>query len=244
MTVVNDMKSFIIIIALIIIGFSFIFLVFNRGRLYGYYLYNAYGSLYGPVDDEDSSPSEKFFIALIAFLLNVILLNLLISIMGDSYERVLEKRIKTDSLTRLDMISDAVTLLKFLGRKKALRRGFLVFCLSLDSADDDDNEEDDWEGKITMFKKFFKQTEEVNEKGMLKLEQDLTTKLEKHRKINDERMEQKMQEIEEKIERTRVETNEKFEQTRSEYSTIIALLTEMKEQKQQQQSIGQIENQN
>jgi len=153
-TVANDMKSFIIIIALIIIGFSFIFLVFNRGRLYGFYLYGACGSLYGPVDDGDSSPSEQFFIALITFLLNVILLNLLISIVGDSYAQVLEKRIKTDALTRLDMISEASTFLRFLKRIRTLNRRYLVRCELLEPTDNDNDDDNDWERQMKRLMRF------------------------------------------------------------------------------------------
>jgi len=185
-TVVNDMKSFITIIALIIFGFSIIFLVFNRGYLYGFYLYNAYGSLYGPADDENSSFSEKCFIAFIAFLLNVILLNLLISIMGTSYDRVLEERIRTDSLTRLDMISDAVTLLKFIRRQRISEKGFLIFCLPLNPSEDDDNEreskENSLEEKISMLRTQFKQHQDSTEQNIKRLGEELITQFENHKK--------------------------------------------------------------
>jgi len=240
-TVVNDMKSFIIIIALIIIGFSFIFLVFNRGRLYGYYLYNSYGSLYGPVDDDDSSSSEKFFIALIAFLLNVILLNLLISIMGDSYAKVLEKRIKTDSLTRLDMISEATTFLRFLRRKKALNRGFLVLCESLNSTgdDDDDNAGDEWEERIAILKNLLRQSEDSAQKEMKALQHNLT-RTEEKRKDNEEKLQQKVSSLEAELEKMRKEqekAREEQEKQNEKTNEILALLTEMR-----QKLIGQPQN--
>ena len=94
------MLGFIIIIIFIIIGFSLIFMEFQREQIYGNQLYSTYQVLYGNVADEDFNPSQKVIATIILFALNVILLNLLISIMGDSYDKVQEKRLLTDSLTR------------------------------------------------------------------------------------------------------------------------------------------------
>src|SRR5688572_15224958 len=120
LTTLADMMGFIIIIALIICGFSLIFLSFARhgesdedeDNSYGRYLYDAYQVLYGPLGDEGFSFSQKLLMSFILFLLNVVLLNLLISIMGDSYDKVQEKRVLTDSLTRLELIREATAYMK------------------------------------------------------------------------------------------------------------------------------------
>jgi len=184
-TIINDMKSFIIIIALIIIGFSFIFLVFDRGHDYGIYLYNAYNFLYGPSGDEDTTFSQKFLMCIIAFLLNVVLLNLLISIMGDSYDRILEKRDKTDSLTRLEMMSEALTYMKVFRLNPETKKGYLVYCLSIDDSQEEENrQETEWEGRIHLIRKWLKQNDqkveqmrEITEKKINLLEQDMKISL-------------------------------------------------------------------
>jgi len=183
-TILSDMKSFIIIIAMIIIGFSFVFLFFNKGSLWGFYLMDSYGSMYGPIDGDDPNFSQKLIICFISFLLNVVLLNLLISIMGDSYERVLEKRVKTDSLTRLEMIAEATTHMKYWRcfiNKKGTDKGYLVFCLAPDGADDDE-ENDDWEGKIQFLSKQIRRCETSTEKRIMTMENEINRKLEKSRK--------------------------------------------------------------
>ncbi len=180
------MKSFIIIIALIIIGFSFIFLVFDRGHDYGVYLYNAYNFLYGPSGNEDfSNFSEKLLMCIIAFLLNVVLLNLLISIMGDSYDRILEKRDKTDSLTRLEMMSEALTYMKVFKLNPVSKKGYLLYCLSIDDSQEEENrQESEWEGRIHLIRKWLKQNDqkveqmrEITEKKINLLEQDMKVSL-------------------------------------------------------------------
>jgi len=156
------MLSFVVIIAIIIFGFSIIFLVFERENEYGIYLYNTYSILYGPLDIDDDakySVSLKLIMVVIAFLLNVLLLNLLISIMGDSYDKILEKRDKTDALTRLEMMSEAMTYMKFLKTNYKSKRGYLVYCLSLD-VEEDENAPDEWEGRINVMKKLLKQNAE------------------------------------------------------------------------------------
>ena len=113
------MAGFIVIIALIITGFSLIFLVFDRKEEYGFYLYEAYNVLYGPVsNDSDFGFSEKLLASGVLFFLNVVLLNLLISIMGGSYDRVLEKRDRTDALTRLEMKQEGMTYMKLFKKKR------------------------------------------------------------------------------------------------------------------------------
>jgi len=130
-SIVQDMFGFIIVITLIIIGFSIIFLEFDRENEYGVHLYGAYNVLYGNFDDSEYGVSQKLLVAAILFLLNVILLNMLISIMGDTYGKSIEKRILTDSMTRLEMITEATTFLNvFKNRSKQKEEvGYFIYCI-------------------------------------------------------------------------------------------------------------------
>ena len=162
-TIIKDMISFIIVIALIIIGFSVIFLVFNREDEYGAYLYQAYNVLYGPMDIEEDAPwpfSQKLIMAILAFFLNVVLLNLLISIMGDSYGQVLEMRDRTDSLTRLGMISEAAIYRKFLKPNHQTKRGHLVYCVPVELEEEEKNRLNELEGVVKSIKTLQKNQEE------------------------------------------------------------------------------------
>jgi len=155
-TITKDMLSFITIIALIIIAFSIIFLVFNREAGYGDYLYQAYNVMYGPLDIEEDTAwpfSQKLIMAILAFFLNVVLLNLLISIMGDSYGQVLEMRDRTDALTRLEMIAEAVVYKKFLKLNHQTKRGYLLYCLPVEVEEDENDQNHEVIDAIATIKK-------------------------------------------------------------------------------------------
>ena len=130
------MTGFITIMAFITIGFSLIFLEFNRSyasedypeESYPAHLYNTYKLIYADSDDSQYDFSQKLILSFILFLFNVLLLNLLISIMGDSYGSVQDKSVITDSLTRLDLILEALALIRVVNKKNTLERGYLVYC--------------------------------------------------------------------------------------------------------------------
>jgi len=172
---VKDMFSFLVIIALIVIGFSICFVAFGIGNEtatqwgpYGAYLYNAYSSFYGTIGDPDYGGydfSQKLLIAVIAFLLNVILLNLLISILGESYGNSVATRDKAETLTKFDMILEAVTFLKFFNRKRranVLRKSYLIYCFTSKSEEGQGNPEGEMEIRIN--KKFVDLKEDFAEK--------------------------------------------------------------------------------
>lgn len=131
------MMGFMFILAFITIGFSLIFLEFSKltsttsdDQSYGDKLYSTYQVMYGNTEDA-SDPSQRILLALILFVFNVLLLNLLISIMGNTYDTVQENRVVTDALTRLDLILESMAIMRFLGRRKTAakeNRGYLIYC--------------------------------------------------------------------------------------------------------------------
>jgi len=101
------------------------------------------------IDDGAAWPfSQKLIMAVLAFFLNVVLLNLLISIMGDSYGQVLEMRDRTDALTRLEMISEAVIYKKIFKPNHNTKRGSLVYCLPLKLEEDESDKIQEIESSI------------------------------------------------------------------------------------------------
>jgi len=130
-TIAFDMFSFVVIIVTIIVGSSIVFLVFERDKKFGDYLYFTYSILFANLElnsEAELSPSLKVIMVMISVLLYVLLLNMLISIMAKSYENVLEKREKTDCLTRLRMILEAIPYKKIIKRNYQLQRGYLHYC--------------------------------------------------------------------------------------------------------------------
>ncbi len=100
-------------------------------------------------------------------------------------------------LTRLEMMSEAMTYMKFLKMNYKTKRGYLLYCLSME-VEEDENTTDEWEGRINVMKKLLKQSseetkvlKELTEKGM----KDLDKKIEDTRKQileNNEKLKQDM----------------------------------------------------
>ena len=157
----RDMSAFIIILVFIVMGFALIFLEFQRDDVYGVQLYSTYQVLYGNVPEEVSTVSQQLFAALILFLLNVVLMNLLISIMGDSYDKVQERRVLTDSRTRLEIILESMTYMRIFAKEKIGTRGHLIFCEGeVDQLDDNGDNNNEWEGRINVIKRALRQNDQ------------------------------------------------------------------------------------
>ena len=152
------MWAFLIIMFSITIGFSLIFLEFGREEngTYLNYLYGTYQVWYGNYDDSEYSPSQKIITAMILFLLSVVLLNMLIAIMGDTYGKVQEAQIFTDSSTRLNMCLEAMSYLRIL-RRKHFDKGYLIFCGPKVKKNEDKNE---WEERMNKLEAMLNKNEQ------------------------------------------------------------------------------------
>ena len=146
------------------IGFSLIFYTFNRDTNFSDHLYGTYLLLYGQIDDSEFSYSEKIMLSLILLLLSVILLNLLISIMGDSFRKIQEKSVMTDAQTRLDMIMEANILRRRVRRNIDPQIGYLIFCGPSKGQEDEDPQSSEWEGEINIIKRVMRQNEHMERK--------------------------------------------------------------------------------
>ena len=204
------MYGFIIVLIFIFFGFALIFLEFSEGKTaYGDQLYGTFKILFAGYDDTDYSVSQKLFTSLILFLLNVVLLNLLISIMGDSYDKVQEKRVLTDSLTRLDMSLEAMVFLRVVRRgKKTEGRGYLIYCEPEEADNEDDPANVEWEGRINVIKKTLKQTDQKLTDKLDATNQKIGTMEERMSVIMEQTIEQKMGTMEERMIATMEQTIE------------------------------------
>ncbi len=175
-TIVKAMISFTVVLAMIIVAFSIIFLVFNREAGYGDYLYEAYNVMYGPmdIDEEAAWPfSQKLLMAVLAFFLNVVLLNLLISIMGDAFGKAGEAEDKTDALTRLEMISEAMIFKKIVNPNHKTKRGYLVYCLTAE-LEEEKNDQQEQLKKMAEAIKQLQQNDEDSKKEYQSLKNEIS----------------------------------------------------------------------
>ena len=179
------MRSFTLILGLIIVGFSLIFREFGEGseENYGTSLLNSYNLLYGPPDDEGDFFSLPFLFSLTCFIVSVILLNMLIAIMGDSFEKVQEKRALTDSKEKVEMLYETIILKRYLhnlfsrGRRSKdsedddSRKKCIIFCEET-LASEDSTSKDEWEGRINLIKKTIRN---INRESQLAIEKKVAS---------------------------------------------------------------------
>ena len=175
-TIIKDMTAFVIILCFIFVGFSLIFKVFDEGSPYQIEIFQSYNLLYGPVDTGSFTTSQTVVVSVVLFLLNVILLNMLISIMGDSYGQVQEKSVIINALIKLDVMLETTTFIRVLKKKKSENKGYLIYCLPVENLDEDNVSE--WRGMTKLIKKRMDGLEDVLKKEVMRLEQYLNAKFE------------------------------------------------------------------
>ena len=115
--------------------------------------------------------------------------------MGDSYDRVQERRILTDSLTRLDMILEGIVyrrLLPSLKNSTSINQGHMIYC-ELDYADrEEDSQGNEWEGRINLIKKSLKQSDQKMEELKAKI-MSVEQNINKEAKFRNDGMENRLE---------------------------------------------------
>lgn len=162
---IRDMRAFLILllIAILMFGVPLIMLNMNRseedenliiGDSFGYWGLDMIVSQYllalGQFDLENFADQPESYLCYIFFLLatfitQVVMLNMLIAIMGDTFERVIENRDVNAIKTKLQLIGDLVATLEQKSSEEEMKKRFM-FVVKPDDDIVDDN--DDWEGTV------------------------------------------------------------------------------------------------
>jgi len=109
--IIRDIRSFVMLLVFVIVGFSIMFFQFDNGEVdYPHRLLKVYEMLYGAFETSELSDSQIFYFVVVMAILAVILLNLLVAIMGDTYQGVQAKALLTDSKERVGLILEAIIM--------------------------------------------------------------------------------------------------------------------------------------
>lgn len=160
-----EISAFMILlfVALLMFGVPMIMLNLNRSKeddnvviaeAFGHWsvdmLVNQYMLSLGEFNYENFADQPNaafcfgFFIAS-TFITQLVMLNMLIAIMGDTFERVIENRDVNATKTKLELMSDLVSTLKQTGKPGDEKKYFMFIVMPDDDQVDD---EDDWEGSV------------------------------------------------------------------------------------------------
>ena len=114
--IVKDIVSFGALLALIIFGLSLIFLQFDRETSYNTHLLTSYRLLYSDYDlDNFESTGELLFFLTVIALVCIVLLNMLIALMGNTFNSVTERRVMVDSKELLELIAENMKIQRIIG---------------------------------------------------------------------------------------------------------------------------------
>jgi len=132
-------------------------------------------------------------------LLGVFSLKWLVLIIGGGSKKG-NKRIKEESLVRLELIQEGAIYLKLLKKQRAPKKGYLAFCLGK-KGEEEQEDEGDWEEKVEALKKMVRESEIENEKTVKILKEDISKQIEKNQQVQGEKLERKTNEILELLKR-------------------------------------------
>lgn len=108
------MRSFILILIFLVFGFALIFNQFDRTQTFGDHLLDIYIMIYANSDPTEFTPAQVAYYVIFTAILAIILLNMLIAIMTDTYDKVLEKSILAEGREKVSLILEATVLMRSL----------------------------------------------------------------------------------------------------------------------------------
>lgn len=110
--IIKDLRSFFVVVVFLMLGFNLIFYQYAPEEYtFGDQLLITYVIMYSQFDTSNFTPEQTFFFVIITVLLSVILLNMIIAVMTDTFDRVQQRRSLFGSKEKLTLILES-TLMK------------------------------------------------------------------------------------------------------------------------------------
>ena len=146
--VFKDIASFTLFTGVMIIGFGMIYYNQNNRNHFSLAIWRTYNAIYGNQIEEDyDTPVTMIFNVFISVLMNIILFNLIISFMANSFARVRENLVSSDAREKAYMLFKAIKYsqrfkyldlrnTKCLKRKEVLEKGYMFIMRRANESDD------------------------------------------------------------------------------------------------------------
>lgn len=170
--VAKDVSGFLILLSYSTLAFCFIFIVLSKGDNINMmeFIISSYGLALGNYPDEQYNFIE-FFVVTCALIINpIIMLNLLISIISDTYERIMTDMVSADAKELIDMIIEVENLL-FTKRNEGTKKYIQIV-----KEYEKDEDQTEWEGKMRAIEKNIDKINKANQilcdMAIIKIEQE------------------------------------------------------------------------
>lgn len=168
--VCKDMVAFLLLLFYSVISFCVLFLALDYTHEKGgfwYYLEYAYLLELGEFNMKDLSTISRFSFVVSSIIGTIIMLNLLISIMGDTFDRVQEKMTEAGGKILAELILEIETLM--IWRRDTGSKSYFTACV-FDSVNENN---DIWQGKISRLTKKIENSDKLTARKYLLLESQM-----------------------------------------------------------------------
>jgi Ion transport protein len=158
--IIKALRGFSLVIILIIFGFTIAFLELSQSRNFSSQFLSVYSLIYANFSFDSYSTSQINLAVGFTIMLSIVLLNLMIAIMGDTYGKVQAKHTLTEGIEKLSLIMEAMIMKRPFARLfhkwfgyeyQSDEKTYLYFAEIEENTnieDDDDDDGVDWEAKI------------------------------------------------------------------------------------------------
>ena len=106
--IIKDLQSFFLVLIFLIFGFSLIFTQFIETQPYNTILLNTYILMFGQPDPAQLSPESVLFFIIITVMLAVILLNMIIAVMNNTFNNVEQSRVTFETKEKASLIREGI----------------------------------------------------------------------------------------------------------------------------------------
>ena len=163
--VVQDIQGFLVLLMYSTLAFCFLFIVLSQGKgdtvesgtmPFDIYLMLSYNLVLGGFDSMEYQIIEYLCLTFALLINPIIMINLLTSIIGDTYDRVQSDNLSADMKELMDMIQEVENMLFF--RRGQNKKQFFQECSEFEKQDMDAG----WEGKLRAIQNIIDSIQEQN----------------------------------------------------------------------------------
>ena len=173
--IILDLRSFFLVVIILLIGFNLIFyrLSEDDNSTFGNELLNTYIMLYSQYDYLGYDAPQVFFFVVVTVVLSMILFNMLIAVMNDTFNRVQSRRKVAECKEKIKLVFESVVIKRTYRRmlcSKKLKRDNSINYLFMVEEREQEVQLNAKNELTTRINKLEKQLERVNEVVSHKLE--------------------------------------------------------------------------
>lgn len=193
------------------------------------HMYDVYRLLFADFEDSEYNLSEKIILTFVLFVFNIIFVNMMITIISDSYARAQEEKGLADSLTKLDLIQETMTLLRtFLPKDSTVFKGYPIICGKyLELTGDYMNSE--WQGRTMILKRLHQRSDMQRKNEVHHIREEISLVKQELALMQQDVKEEFVKSLEEEVKQLSDQIDKRNEKIERSYEEVKTNLSSVKE---------------